>query len=231
MVNFIKKIFGNERTNENMKKVLYITANPKSEESSYGLAAGNAFINAYKKQNPKDQVIEIDVYKEYIPMIDADVFNGWGKLQQGVDFNKLTETEKKKVGRIEELTNLFISADKYVFVTPMWNLSIPPMMKAFIDTICIAGKTFKYTENGSVGLLTDKKGIHIQARGGVYSEGPASGFELGDRYVNTICGFLGIQMSQSLIVEGMAAMSDKAESIKSQAIQNAQKAAAEFAGI
>ncbi len=229
MVNFIKKIFSNERTNKNMKKVLYITANPKSEESSYSLTVGKAFISAYKKQNPGDQIIELDVYKEYIPLIDADVFSGWGKLQQGVAFDKLTEVEKKKVGRIDELTNLFISADKYVFVTPMWNFTVPPMMKAFIDTICIAGKTFKYTENGSVGLLTDKKAIHIQARGGIYSQGQASSVELGDRYINAICGFLGIQVSEPILVEGMAAMPDKAEDIKSQAIQKAQKSAVEFA--
>lgn len=229
MLNFIKKIFKVERTSESMKKVLYITANPKSEEGSYSLAVGSAFINAYKKQNPGDQIIELDVYKENIPLIDDDVFSGWGKLQQGISFDKLTEIEKQKVGRINELTEQFISVDKYVFVTPLWNFTVPPMMKVFIDTVCIAGKTFKYTESGPVGLLTDKKAIHIQASGGIYSQGPASSFELGNRYINTVCGFLGIQMAEPILVEGVAAMPDKAEDIKAQAIQKAQKSAVEFA--
>ena len=56
-------------------------------------------------------------------------------------------------------TNLetFMNADRYVFVTPMWNFSYPPVVKAYLDNVAIAGKTFKYTENGPVGLLEGKK--------------------------------------------------------------------------
>ena len=56
-------------------------------------------------------------------------------------------------------TNLetFMNADRYVFVTPMWNFSYPPVVKAYLDNVAIAGKTFKYTENGTVGLLEGKK--------------------------------------------------------------------------
>ncbi|PNB70901.1 FMN-dependent NADH-azoreductase, partial [Pseudomonas sp. FW305-BF6] len=77
----------------------------------------------------------------------------------------------------------FVEADKYVFVTPMWNFSFPPVMKSYIDAVCVAGKTFKYTENGPQGLLGGKKALHIQASGGVYSEGPAAGMEMGHRYI------------------------------------------------
>lgn len=231
MLNHIKKILSKERKNNNMKKVLYITANPKSEKDSYSLSVGRAFINAYKKQNPKDEIIELDVYKTDLPYIDTDVFSGWGKLQQGTSFDSLTAEEKRKVGRINELTEQFISADKYVIVTPLWNFSIPPKMKAYIDTICISGRTFKYTENGPVGLLTGKKAVHIQASGGIYSQGPASDFELGDRYIKSICNFLGIQPLESILVEGIAAMPDKAEEIKNSAIQKAERLAVDFANM
>ncbi|GMB09601.1 FMN-dependent NADH-azoreductase [Thermolongibacillus altinsuensis] len=211
-----------------MAKLLYITANPKTEDQSFSLSVGRAFLNAYKQQNPQDEVVELDLYQTDIPYIDADVFSGWGKLQQGQSFEQLSEDEKQKVSRINQLTDQFIEADKYVFVTPMWNFSVPPKMKAYIDTICIAGKTFKYTENGPVGLLTNKKAVHIQARGGIYSEGPAKDMEFGDRYLKAVLGFIGITNVQSIIVEGMAAFPNEAEGIKEKAIKQAQEVAKNF---
>lgn len=210
--------------------VLYITANPKVENESFSLSVGRAFLDTYSQEAPGDQVIELDLYKlEKLPYIDTDVFSGWGKLQQGKAFDELTQEEKAKVNRINELTDQFVSADKYVFVTPLWNLSIPPRMKAYIDTICIAGKTFKYTENGPVGLLTGKKAVHIQARGGVYSEGPAMDFEFGDRYIRALLSFLGLSEINSIIVEGMALNPDEAEVIKAKAIEQARHIAKDFA--
>ena len=213
-----------------MAKLLYITANPKTEKDSYSLSVGRAFLDAYRQHKPDDQITELDLYKlGNLPYIDADVFSGWGKLQQGTSFESLSADEKGKVSRINELTDQFVAADKYVFVTPLWNLSIPPKMKAYIDTICIADKTFKYTENGPVGLLKNKMAVHIQARGGVYTEGPAKEFELGDRYIRTLLSFLGIPEIHSIIVEGMNQTPDKADEIKAKAIEQAKKIAADFA--
>jgi len=212
-----------------MEKLLYITANPKAEEQSYSLSVGRAFLDAYRGEKPDADIVELDLYQTHIPHIDTDVFSGWGKLQQGKAFDELSEDEKAKVARINQLTDQFIAADKYVFVTPLWNFSFPPLVKAYIDTICIAGKTFRYTAEGPVGLLTDKKAVHIQARGGIYSEGPAKDMEFGDRYLRTIFGFIGIRDVETIIVEGMAQMQDQAEAIKSRAIAAAKEAARRFA--
>jgi FMN-dependent NADH-azoreductase len=211
-----------------MTKVLYITANPKAEEQSYSLSVGRAFLEAYRNEKPGDEIVELDLYQTDIPHIDTDVFSGWGKLQQGTAFEELSGDEKAKVARINELTEQFTSADKYVFVTPLWNFSFPPKVKAYIDTICIAGKTFKYTASGPVGLMSQKKAVHIQARGGVYSEGPAKEMEFGDRYLQAIFGFIGITDVDSVIVEGMAQMPDQAESIKEKAMVRAREAARSF---
>jgi FMN-dependent NADH-azoreductase len=208
-----------------MAKVLYITANPKPVAESFSLRTGKAFIEEYKQLNPRDEVIHLDLYQIDIPMIDADVFTGWGKLAKG---ENLTEAEKSKVERIAEITDEFVSADKYVFVTPFWNFLFPPKMKAYIDAICIAGKTFKYTENGSVGLLGGKRVVHIQARGGFYSEGPAKELELGDRYLRTVLQFLGITDIQTVVAEGMAYDPSKAEGIVAKAIEKAREVARDF---
>ncbi len=204
-----------------MSVVLYITANPKNEKESYSLKVGRGFLNAYKKKNIEDKIIEIDTFKTPIPLIDKDILKGWAKLSTGTDFGVLTTDEQQKISKIDRITDQFMSADKYIFVNPMWNFTVPAMMKAYIDAICISGKTFKYTEEGPVGLLKGKKAVHIQASGGVYSHGPTIEFEMGNKYIKNICMFLGISLVDSIFIEGTQAQPDKAEEILKLAIENA----------
>ncbi|MCK6256224.1 FMN-dependent NADH-azoreductase [Fictibacillus sp. KIGAM418] len=211
-----------------MAKVLYISAHPHNETQSFSMAAGKAFIDTYKEVNADDEVVHIDLYKENIPQIDADVFSGWGKLQSGKGFEELSAEEKTKVQRLGELSEQFVEADKYVFVTPLWNFSFPPVMKAYLDSVAVAGKSFKYTEQGPVGLLTDKKALHIQARGGVYSEGPAADLEMGHRYLSVMMNFFGVPSLEGVFIEGHAAMPDKAQEIKENGIARAKDAAHTF---
>lgn len=211
-----------------MAKVLYITAHPHDDTQSYSMAVGKEFIDSYKKANPNDEVTHLDLYTENIPQIDVDVFNGWGKLRSGQAFEELSAEEKAKVGRLTELCDQFISVNKYVFVTPLWNFSFPPVMKAYIDSVAVAGKTFKYTEKGPFGLLTDKKALHIQSRGGIYSEGPAAAMEMGHRYLDIIMKFFGVPSFEGLFIEGHNAMPDKAEEIKNNALERAKEVAQTF---
>jgi len=208
-----------------MAKVLYITSNPKPVHESFGLQVGDAFLQAYKEKNPNDDIIPVDTYTVDIPYIDLDVLTGWGKLAGG---ESLSGAEQRKVDRLSQVADQFVEGDKYVFVTPLWNFSFPPLMKAYIDAVCVAGKTFRYTEQGPVGLLGDKKAVHIQASGGVYSEGPAAGIEHGSRYLRDVLAFLGITNVQNLYVEGMAAQPQNAEQILDKAIQEAKRLASEF---
>ena len=63
----------------------------------------------------------------------------------------------------------------------MWNLSIPAILKAYIDYVSVVGITFKYTSKGPVGILKNKKAIYIVARGGEYENSP---YEMGERAKN-----------------------------------------------
>lgn len=213
-----------------MTKVLYITANPKAEEHSFSLRAGRVFLNAYRNTKPEDEIVLLDLYQSHIPMLDREVFDGWRHLESGDAFEHLSPTQKRKITRLNTLLEQFMGADKYVFVTPMWNFSIPPMLKAYIDAVCVAGKTFNYTEEGPVGLLQRKKAVHIQARGGQYSDGPLASMEFGDRYLQTILRFLGIEETASIFVEGMGMHSNDAERIAQAAFELARETAKDFAG-
>jgi len=211
-----------------MAKVLYITAHPLNEEQSVSLATGKAFIETYKEVNPNDEIVHLDLFKENIPQIDADVLGGWGQLQKGTAFEQLSSDAQAKIGRLAELVEQFTGADKFVFVTPLWNFSFPPVMKAYLDSVAVAGKTFRYTAEGPVGLLTDKKALHIQARGGYYSEGPAADMEMGHRYLTNIMNFFGVPSFEGIFIEGHNANPEKAQEIKENGIARAKDMAHTF---
>jgi FMN-dependent NADH-azoreductase len=213
-----------------LSTVLYITAHPLNEENSYSLAVGKEFIETYRENNPNDEVVHLDLFKMNIPQIDADVLGAWGKLGKGTAFDQLSSVERAKVDRLGELVDQFVAADKYVFVNPVWNFSFPPVMKAYIDSICVSGKTFKYTPGtGLVGLLNSKKAVHIQASGMVLSPGTDfAGMEISDRHLGVIVEFLGISNYETIFVEGINADPDLATSIKEKAIKKAKDVANRF---
>ncbi len=201
-----------------MSKVLYIKANAKPEGQSRSFAVSDAFIEEYKKNNPNDEITTLDLYKEEIDFLSgediADVFG--------------PKTEESKNHPILKYAYQFLEADKYVVAAPFWNLGLPAILKAYIDYICVTGITFKYTENGPVGLCTDKKAIHIVARGGHYLEGPATGFEMGDRYLRVLFGFLGIVDFETVPVEGVDVVGADVEAIVAKATKRAKEIAENF---
>ncbi|QGQ98765.1 FMN-dependent NADH-azoreductase [Paenibacillus psychroresistens] len=212
-----------------MTKVLYVTAHPLDHSVSSSLAVGKEFLEAYKNSNPDDEIILLDLYNMDIPYIDADVFSGWGKLASGSAFDQLSPESQAKVSRLGEIVDQFVSADKVVVVNPVWNFLFPPILKAYIDAICVAGKTFKFNEAGVlVGLAADKKLLHIQASGSVLSEGPFQGFEFSHRYLTAIAQFIGIQSIEVVYVEGAGASPDKGAEIKEKAMQKARELGKSF---
>lgn len=171
-----------------MSKVLFIKANPKKDNESNTFRLANVFMEEYKKNNPEDEIITLDLYNENVRPLDEEMVKG---IFAGED------------NEIKRHAQLFAECDKYIFAAPMWNLSIPSILKSYIDYISYVGITFKYTEQGPVGLLSNmnKKAIHIVTRGGMYSEGPAKDYELGDKYLRTILGFLGVYEVETLSLE------------------------------
>ena len=98
----------------------------------------------------------------------------------------------------------FLGADIIVIGAPMYNFTIPSQLKAWIDRIAIAGKTFSYTENGPQGLAGGRRVIIGLARGGVYSDGsPAAAFEHLETYLRGVFNFIGIE-PEFVIAEGLA---------------------------
>jgi FMN-dependent NADH-azoreductase len=102
---------------------------------------------------------------------------------------------------LEEL----LAADIIVLGAPMYNFTIPSQLKAWIDRVLVAGKTFKYGPSGPEGVLTGKKAFIASARGNVYSPGsPAASFEHHESYLLGVLAFIGITDVTIIRAEGLA---------------------------
>lgn len=99
----------------------------------------------------------------------------------------------------------FLGADIVVIGTPMYNFGIPSQLKAWIDRIAVAGKTFRYTEKGPEGLAGGKRIVIASARGGVYTPGaPAEPNDFQENYLRAVFGFLGVTDIEIVRAEGLA---------------------------
>ncbi len=98
----------------------------------------------------------------------------------------------------------FLAADTVVIGAPMYNFTLPTQLKAWIDRIAIAGRTFRYTESGPVGLAGGKRVIIAVARGGFYHEGaPAAGLEHLETYLRGAFNFIGVE-PEFVAADGLA---------------------------
>jgi FMN-dependent NADH-azoreductase len=98
----------------------------------------------------------------------------------------------------------FLAADVIVIGAPMYNFSIPSQLKAWIDRLAVAGKTFRYTEKGPQGLVPDKRVIVASSRGGFYGpETPAAFLDHQESYLRGLFGFLGITDVTFIRAEGV----------------------------
>jgi FMN-dependent NADH-azoreductase len=96
----------------------------------------------------------------------------------------------------------FLASDVIVIGAPMYNFGIPSTLKAWIDRIAVAGKTFRYTEKGPEGLATGKRAIVASGRGGVYGDANPADFQ--EAYLRQVLGFLGVNDVEFVRAEGVA---------------------------
>ena len=98
----------------------------------------------------------------------------------------------------------FLAADVVVIGAPMYNFSLPSQLKAWIDRVLIAGKTFRYTEKGPEGLAGGKRVIVALSRGGIYGpDGPMAAFEHLETYLRTVFGFIGVTDLEFIAADGI----------------------------
>jgi len=97
----------------------------------------------------------------------------------------------------------FLAADVVVIGAPMYNFSIPSTLKAWIDRVMVAGKTFRYGANGPEGLAGGKRVVIVSSRGGIYSEGPMQALDFQENYLRKVFAFIGVSDVEIVRAEGV----------------------------
>lgn len=186
-----------------MKKTLIINAHPISDStSSVSLMGFQHFLNTYNQLKAEDEIIEtISLYDVEIPPLSRTVFSAWEKQATG---KELTTEEAQTLARMTEILQQFKSAQKYIIVYPLHNFNIPSKLKDYMDNIFIAKETFKYTENGSVGLLKDGRSmLLIQGSGSIYTNNDwYTEVEYSYKYLKSMFNFFGIEDLDIFRVQG-----------------------------
>lgn len=201
--------------------LLYVTANPKKTTESYGLQLGEAFLEAYQTEKPTEKIERLDLFKVALPPLNTDAINMWERHgdERATEGNEVTNP----------FVEQFLEADRIVIVTPLWNMSFPPQVKAYVDHLIIPGKTFRFTDAGIKGLMQAKKIMHIQSRGGIYSKGKLQEFESADRYLRIIFGLIGLKDFTHLFIEGTSTYPEEVGARMEDAKERAKQIAPEFA--
>jgi len=168
-------------------------------------------------------VTTFDVFAEDMPYFGQDLFNAFGKVQNG---ETLTDIESRLLAAKQKAMDALTAANVVVFAFPLWNLTIPAKLQTFIDYVFQAGYTFKYNENGQLeGLMGDKKVVILNARGGFYSTPEAQSIEMSVNYIKNVVGMFGMEIIEEVIIEGHNASQDKAPEIIANGLEAVKKVA------
>ncbi len=207
-----------------MKKLLHIIATPRGEDSRT-LKISASFLEAFIKSHPGWTTDELNLFKEKLPGLYMKQLDGKYMLSGGKELTR--EALVAWQGIIQHIKR-FLSADAYLVSTPMWNFSIPYLLKHYLDVIVQPKYLFRYTDTGTKeGLVKNKKMIVITSSGGDYSTPEASVFDHHEPYLRTIFGFIGIKDIEFIKAQPM----DMGGGIQTQKIYEAQAKAKEVASL
>jgi FMN-dependent NADH-azoreductase len=177
--------------------ILHITSSSRGS-ASYSNRVATQVLDELGRGNPGATVTVRDLARAPLAHIDDD-FVAATRGPNGPQ----TERQRALLAQSDALVDELMAADVVVIAAPMINFTIPSTLKAWIDHVARAGRTFSYSEAGPKGLVTGKQVILIAARGGVYADaGQALDFQV--PYLKSVLGFLGMTDVTVLEVEGTA---------------------------
>jgi FMN-dependent NADH-azoreductase len=201
-------------------KLLHIVATPRGQESNT-LRVSAAFLDSLQAKYPDLQIDVLTLFNETLPAVAGENIESKYTLSYGQPIDK---QHQASWDQIEVLIKHFLSADIYLISTPMWNFSIPYVLKYYIDAIIQPGYLYKYNEVGQpVPLTLGKKMVCITSRGGDYSEnGPFHAYDFQEPYLRGIFGYVGIYDMHFINAQPMDVTRELREAAVTKAIAEAR---------
>jgi FMN-dependent NADH-azoreductase len=176
-------------------KLLQINTSLFSDNGQSSLLASQ-FVQRQRAARPDTEVVIRDLSRDPVPHLTLEAFQGFS-ADPAVRNPAQKQAEVYSSALIDELRR----ADVIVLGLPMYNFGIPSTLKAYFDHIARAGVTFRYTDEGPVGLLTGKKAYVFAARGGIYA---GTVRDTSTAYIREILAFVGITDVEFIYAEGLA---------------------------
>jgi len=168
-------------------------------------------VNELGRVLPDVELVHRDLELYQLPHLDTKML-----AAAFAEKDKVDQATGAELARNEAVLQEFLAADILVIGAPMYNFNIPTQLKAWIDRILIAGRTFAYSETGPKGLAGGKKIIVASSRGGLYVHGtPMAALDFQENYLRTVFHFIGIDDVEFVRAEGIAlGPTQRAEAIK-----------------
>jgi FMN-dependent NADH-azoreductase len=200
-----------------MTKILHTDTSPVGAGSISRQLTADAVAHL-TAANPKAAVTHRDLIATPISHLGAELLEVLRPTPGRVPTDNATV--RAEVAQTEELLSEFLAADVVVIGAPMFNFSIPSQLKAWIDRVVQAGRTFRYTPEGPVGLAGAKKVIIVSSRGGVYAGTPyEAAMDHQEAYLRAVLNFIGITDVSYVRAEGVAISPEK----RRQALASAER--------
>lgn len=187
-----------------MKTLLQINSSVFGENGQSS-QLNNLFVEEWLHLNPDAKVIKRDLTQDVIPHLDSTRVSAFF-----TPVDQRSDEQQTIVNYSDGLINEIQQADAIVIGAPMYNFSIPSQLKSYFDHLARAGVTFKYTENGPVGLLDNKPVYIITTRGGIHKNLPTDSLT---GFLKSFLNFIGLQDLHFIYAEGLNMGAKKDESL------------------
>ncbi len=177
-------------------KLLNLEVSPNGENSS-SRQASRHLLEKFEKDIPGISITTRDLNAHPIPHLTEAVV--------GAAFtppDARTPDQQEAIKFSDELVDELLASDVIVISTPMWNFGLPSVLKAWVDHIVRAGRTFSFSSEGLKGLVPTKKVYVVVSSGGVFSEGPYAAYDHFVPSIRAILGFIGLTEVEIIRVEG-----------------------------
>lgn len=171
------------------------------------------FVNQWLQIRPETKVTYRDLHAQPINHLSNSIISA-----NNTEPSQISPVIKEELELSQQLIFEFLSADVIVVGAPMYNFSISSQLKAWIDRVLVAGKTFKYVDGKVQGLASGKQVFIISSRGGAYHAEPMLSLDHQERYLTTVFNFVGIDDITFIRAEGL----NMGEQIRSQALEQAE---------
>jgi FMN-dependent NADH-azoreductase len=189
-----------------MAKVLVITASPRGERS-VSRTLTLQFVQLWAQRNPGETVLLRDLGHHPVPHVTEP----WVAGSFGGPEAQTTET-RAAIAVSDQLVDEFLGCDRFIFGVPMYNLNVPSTLKAYIDQIIRAGRTFAMGPHGYEGLVKDRKALFILTSGGAFAAGtPAAAMNFQEPYLRAIFGFIGLTAVRFVTADSLNLGADAAQ--------------------